>query len=299
MKSIRQKRIEDDNNKEWAQIRYKHDTKAVTNYISFSNEDTQFYGWNPDYLNYPTFYSYFNRDDVIPEYLYDKASENEREQLGNFDYFYFFYACKTMAINILRRAYLGSSTHLIIAHLMAIQMFVALIETSKIYLSEPYRLYDLISKYNTEPLVYDIIKTKYIENVKKLKDVNESIMLAAAHAFTYGILNKDYLYEYEYAIGALRKTWNEFVDDSKRYLNIINSTGYYDADGNWHYTYKACWVKYTIELEDKVTTMISQMKLYKQHQLKRGRYISNSRLYKSYDSTTLKVKTDYEFIKEE
>ena len=303
MKSIRQKRIEDDNNKEWAQIQYKQRKEVVSNYFSFKNQEPSGYGWwsTPDEI--PTFYSYFNRGDALTKYYYDKASLEPKATFGNFDSFYIYYTCKNYAMNWLSTVPLTSpiDSHdlLVIAHIMALQMTNSILNAC-IYFqgSPPYRMVEFITKNRTNAVVRNWLKQRYIDRIKALKDVNEKLMLHDAQGYVNAIFQENGIWAYEDTGRQVAEVWNEFVDKSTEYLNKINTEGYYDADDVWHWKYSACWVKFTVNLTDDVTYMISQMKLYKQHQLKRGRYISQAMLNRSAYKSKLNISIDSKLIEE-
>lgn len=303
MKSVRQKRIEEDNNKEWAQIQFKQRKEVVSNYFSFKNQEPSGYGWwsTPDEI--PTFYSYFNRGDTLTTYYYDKASLDPKATFGNLDSFYIYYTCKNYAMNWLSTVPLTSpiDSHdlLVIAHIMAFQMTNSILNAC-IYFqgSAPYRMVEFITKNRTNAVVRNWLKQRYIDRIKALKDVNEKLMLHDAQGYVNAIFQENGIWAYEDTGRQVAEVWNEFVDKSTEYLNKINTEGYYDADDVWHWKYSACWVKFTVNLTDEVTYMSSQMKLYKQHQLKRGRYISQAMLTRSAYKSSLNIGIDSKLIEE-
>lgn len=305
MKTIREKRIEDDNNKEWAQIRATKSIEVVNNYFSFTNQEHNGYGWwsTPDEI--PTFYSYFNRGDTLTKYYYDKASLEPKATFGNLDSFYLYYTCKNYAINWLSTitvnggSIIPSKDLMLIAHIMAFQMTNSIMNACVYFQgSQPYRMIEFIDKNRTNAVVRNWIKQRYIERIKALKDVNEKLFLSAAQGYVNAIFQENGIWAYEDTGRQVAEVWNKFVDKSTEYLNKINTEGYYDADDVWHWKYSACWVKFTVNLTDEITHMISQMKLFKQHQLKRGRYISQAMLTRSAYKSSLNVSIDYKLIEE-
>ena len=60
--------------------------------------------------------------------------------------------------------------------------------------------------------------------------------------------------------GEIVSIWNEFVTKAKQNKTIVDTTGYYDADGKWCWTYSGYELKCTIRKNSGYVSIIESRK---------------------------------------
>ena len=263
MKSIRQKRIEDDNNKEWAQVRYnkaEHTDRSLPNF-----DNTQY--WNG--INEgSTWITNGTRGVALPDPYYNgyKVSDEYTEPINDLLIYIGLMKSITVQMNAMGILITGS----------------IMTEVGKL-IYEGYRgkvaIAFLRALMGNEGKPHETT-TEEAANVKKWSYGTakaEALSNAVASACVAGVL-------FFLAMGLIAgntykdiyDAWNSFEQDSITAQNKVDTEGYYDADGNWHWKWSGYQVKYDIDYGNTTTTQSSAMKLFKYHQLKRGRYQSKA-----------------------
>lgn len=273
MKSIRQKRIEDDNNKEWAQIKIKSSKINLSLFPVFDNTATgTIQGWKYTAVNEPTLYCYFNRGDSMDDKKYEKATEDHWGNMEFFAYYcYFYYKSYEAAFEVLDITDQGPVLNY--ANLWAFAILGGFFLTAQTYTSDK-RIESLIKNHkNPEAIsfLYDATKSMMemipYERAKKLGlELYETVL--------GNILYWNNMSEYyELVLRPLKGMWNQFIVQCEKDLNKINTEGYYDEDDVWHWKYSACWVKHTFTNISAITSFRSStQKIFKNNKLLRGRY---------------------------
>ena len=258
MKSVRQKRIEEDNNKEWAQVRYsklEHSDRSLPNF-----DNTQY--WN-DLNESSTWITNGTRGVALPDPYYNgyKVSDEYTTPIDDLLIYIGFMKAITIQMSKLSSGLIiglpaGVSTAELFKRLQSIYLFL---------LKEGFG--DLMKGALAGELPWSV-PISAIKTV--LKDIAISIAPSVMVFSAMWLLSMGLLAGNTYK--DIYDAWNSFEQDSINAQHKVDTE--VDEDGNplWSgYT-----VKYSIDYGNTTTTQSSSMKLFKHHQLKRGRYQSKA-----------------------
>lgn len=259
MKTIRQKRIEDDNNKEWAQVRY---SKLTTSDRSLPNFDNTQY-WN-GLSESSTWITNGTRGVALPDPYYNGQKVSDDYTTPIEDLLLHIGYMKAMTIELGKWSS-GISTA--IGGSVAISAFL---KAAK----------DFYGEYLFESAAWDSIKASLAGTVPWKDTI--SAVAALVKDYWKGMYPALFTTCILWLIGVgliagntykdIYDAWNSFEQDSINAQHKVDTE--VDEDGNplW----SGYQVKYNIDYGNTTTTQSSAMKLFKYHQLKRGRYQSKA-----------------------
>ena len=259
MKSVRQKRIEEDNNKEWAQVRYsklEHSDRSLPNF-----DNTQY--WN-GVNESSTWTTNGTRGVALPDPYYNgyKVSDEYTTPIDPLLYAIGLMKAATIQMNAL--GVLGSG-----AAATAIGTVIGKITANKEFQYYMAKSFQALMEGKSIYEYLDVMDQIFIDEIiaaGKLTGILCSITLTTMMWFLFNGILAGNTYKDIY------DAWNSFEQDSINAQHKVDTE--VDEDGNplWSgYT-----VKYSIDYGNTTTTQSSSMKLFKHHQLKRGRYQSKA-----------------------
>ena len=277
-KSIRQKRIEDDNNKEWAQVRFAVLTSRDRILPDFDN--TQ-YWHNPNKSSSWT--TKGTRGVALPDPYYNgyKVSDEYTTPIDDLlGYISTSQILKDKFMGLIIKSGIGGYIAGGLIGAGAIQEYIdeILVKTWDTTSSDLWhQLFEGIKLKDGE-MFYDALDKLKIAIGAEMGfgpalfeyAIFPGIFGAATFMFVVGNLVAGIDYSKIY------NAWNSFEQDSITAQNKVDTEGYYDDEGTWHWSWSGYTVKYSINYGDYTRTQSSAMKLYKHYQLKRGRYQSSA-----------------------
>ena len=258
LKSIRQKRIEDDNNKKFAQINYNILIKSDRELPNFDNNNY----WG-DVSENSSWTTNGKRGVSLPTPYYNgyKVSDEYTEPIAPLLEYIGLMKAATIQMNAL--GVIGSSAAAtamgtVIGKLMANKKFQELMYKS--FTEGTFEYWDTM---------WEIFVGTIMQEAKLAGLLTGAVSAIMLWFLLMGMLaGNTYTEVYD--------AWNTFEQDSITAQNKVDTEGYYDADGNWHWKWSGYTVKYDISYGNTTTTVGSKMRLFKNRHLVRGRYKSNT-----------------------
>ena len=259
MKSVRQKRIEDDNNKEWAQVRYsklQHSDRELPNF-----DNTQY--WH-DPNESSSWTTNGTRGVALPDPYYNgqKVSDEYTTPIEDLLMYIGFVKAATIQLNtlgvILTTGYVAGVSALIKKQFDD-EVFKAVLKAAIRH-----------GKMSAEDFRFAAeMTTKTAKEMALGMSIAKACIAGMFLLMAIGLIAGNTYRE-------IYDAWNSFEQDSINAQNKVDTEGYYDDEGTWHWSWSGYKVVYNIDYGNTTTTQSSAMKLFKYHQLKRGRYQSKA-----------------------